>query len=251
MEFARRIAVSYNYYRNRMSFSSPTKRPPVISYLGFPLLIVGILVLVVVFSRQLWAVFSTPEAVREWISQWGLIAPGIFVAAQIIQVLVFIIPGETVQIAGGYLFGYWLGLALTTSGIAIGSAANFYLARFLGTPFVAHYFKERQLKKFGRIANSPKAQVGFFLLFVIPGIPKDILCYVAGLSPMRFLYFLAVSMLGRLPGIIGSTLMGSAAAEKQWTLSITIFAVAFVLFIIGLLYKERIQRWIERYIHRH
>lgn len=233
-----------------MNESTQRKKSGGVAILGFPLLILGILILVFAFWREIWEVFSTPESVREWVSQWGLIAPGIFVLAQALQVMVFVIPGETVQIAGGYLFGFWAGLVLTTIGIAAGSAVNFFLARILGTPFVTSFFKEQQIRKFERISNSPNAQIGFFLLFVIPGIPKDILCYVAGLSPMKFFYFLGISMIGRLPGIVGSTLMGSAAAEKQWTVSIIIFAVACILFAVGFVFKGRIQIWVEKYTQR-
>ena len=227
-----------------------TKRPPLISVIGFPLLIAGILVLTFVFGRDLWEIFSTPENVREWVLQWGLLAPAVFVAAQVLQVLVFIIPGETVQVAGGFLFGFLPGLALSVLGIAIGSAVNFFLARLLGAPFVEYLFKKEQIARFERVANSPNAQIGFFLLFVIPGIPKDILCYVAGLSPLKFFYFLAVSMVGRIPGIIGSTFMGSAAADRQWTITIIIFSVACVLFIAGFLYRKRIEGWIHKLMER-
>lgn len=223
------------------------ERSGILAAIGFPFLIIGMLVLVYVFRHVIWDIFSTPENVREWVSQWGIIAPAVFVCAQILQVLVFIIPGETVQIAGGYLFGFLPGLGLTFLGITIGSAVNFYLARGLGTPFVARFFKEEQICKLERIAASPRAQIGFFLLFVIPGIPKDVLCYVAGLSPMKFFYFLAVSMIGRLAGIIGSTLMGSAAAGEKWTIAIIILAVSCILFVVGFIYRERIEKWVERY----
>ncbi len=223
------------------------ERSGILAAIGFPLLIVGILVLVYAFRQEIWNIFSTPENVREWVSGWGITAPLIFIGAQILQVLVFIIPGETVQVAGGYLFGFLGGLGLTTLGIAIGSAVNFHLARALGTPFVTRFFNKDQVHKIERIAASPRAQIGFFLLFVIPGIPKDILCYVAGLSPMRFFFFLGVSMVGRLAGIIGSTLMGSAAAGQKWTIAIVILAVSVVLFAVGFIYRARIEKWVERY----
>ncbi len=221
------------------------RRGSLIAGLAFPLLIVGLLVLVFAFRHQIWDIFSTPVAVRTWISEWGLAAPLIFLGAQIVQVLVFVIPGETVQIAGGYLFGFGAGLALTTGGIAIGSALNFYLARALGPAFVHRFFPPDRVARLEQISCSSKAQIGFFLLFVIPGIPKDILCYVAGLSPMRFGWFLAVSMVGRLPGIAGSTLMGSAAAGQRWVLAVSLLVLATALFVLGYVYRDRLQDWIE------
>ena len=205
---------------------------------------------VVVFRPEIWPMFATPEATRAWVAGWGVAAPLVFVGAQIVQVVIFVIPGETVQIAGGYLFGFWAGALLTILGIGIGSMANFALARFLGLPFAARFFRRESLEKLNRVAGSSRAQIGFFLLFVIPGIPKDVLCYVAGLSRMRLPFFLAVSLLGRLPGILGSVLIGSSAAEKKWVLSITIFVVACALFAVGFLLRDRIQSRVERLARR-
>jgi uncharacterized membrane protein YdjX (TVP38/TMEM64 family) len=80
----------------------------------------------------------------------------------------------------------------------------------------------------------------------VPGIPKDILCYVAGLSPLAFPFFVGVSMLGRLPGIVGSAFIGDAAAARHWPLVIGLGAAAIVLFVTGWLLREKIQEWIER-----
>ena len=117
-------------------------------------------------------------------------APLVYVAIQVLQVFVFVIPGDTVQIAGGYLFGFWLGLLLTILGIAAGSSINFWLARALGRPLLERFFPKHQIDRLSAVANGSRAQVGFFLLFVIPGIPKDILCYIAGISPLKFPFFL-------------------------------------------------------------
>jgi uncharacterized membrane protein YdjX (TVP38/TMEM64 family) len=87
--------------------------------------------------------------------------------------------------------------------------------------------------------------LSFFLFFLIPGIPKDILCYMAGLSVMRLHIFLFFSTLGRIPGIIGSALIGDAAADRRWILAGTIFFVAAVLFVLGFLFREQIQRLLE------
>lgn len=88
--------------------------------------------------------------------------------------------------------------------------------------------------------------MAFFLLFLIPGIPKDILCYVAGLTTMKFTVFLTISLLGRLPGLIGSTIMGDAAASKRWILAGALLVLSIILFIVGLIFRNRIEAWIEK-----
>jgi uncharacterized membrane protein YdjX (TVP38/TMEM64 family) len=217
----------------------------VLALIGFPLLFAAIAVPVVVWRRELWELFSSAGKLREWISAWGIAAPLVFVGVQALQVIVFVIPGEVPQIAGGYLFGALKGAALSVAGILAGSAVSFFLARLLGRPFVSALFPDEQVRKIEGIASSRGARIAFFLLFLVPGIPKDVLCYAAGITPMRFLYFAAVSTLGRLPGIAGSALIGSAAASKRWVLMGIVAGAAVVLFAAGLLLRPRIQGWIE------
>lgn len=213
-----------------------------------PVLIVVTTGLVIAFRDQIWSVFSSPARIEAVVDSWGLWGPLVFVALQFVQVVIFVIPGEIPQIAGGYLFGLFPGTAFSVLGILLGSSFNFLLARILGVPFVRALFGERRLRSFDRIAHSPRAQIGFFLLFVIPGIPKDILCYVAGLSPFRFVAFTAISTLGRLPGIVGSAAMGDAAASKEWVLALVLLGLAVVLFLLGMTFRRRIHLFIERFV---
>jgi uncharacterized membrane protein YdjX (TVP38/TMEM64 family) len=222
------------------------KTERVLSLLAFPLLFLLFFVLTALFWSDLWALFSSPQALREWIRGTGVIAPLVFVAVQAFQVVFFFIPGEIPQVAGGYLFGLWRGTALSLAGITFGATFNFVISRVLGVPFVNALFSTEKVERARRMASSPKARLSFFLFFLIPGIPKDILCYVAGLSVMKLPMFLLFSTLGRIPGILGSALIGDAAADRRWILAGTIFFVAALLFVIGFLFRERIQRLLER-----
>jgi uncharacterized membrane protein YdjX (TVP38/TMEM64 family) len=140
----------------------------------------------------------------------------------------------------------WRGSLFSIVGILIGSAASFFLARALGRPFVAALFPAPQVEKIETLLTSRSARIVFFLLFLIPGIPKDVLCYVAGLTPMGFPFFAAASTLGRLPGIVGSAVIGSAAASSRWVLAAVVGAAAAALFGAGLILRPRIQSWMER-----
>jgi uncharacterized membrane protein YdjX (TVP38/TMEM64 family) len=222
----------------------------ILSLLAFPCLFLSLLVVAFVLRDQLLVLFSSPQMLREWIRGTGVVAPLVFVAVQAFQVVVFFIPGEIPQVAGGYLFGLWKGTLLSLAGITLGATFNFGISRVLGVLFVNALFKPENVERTRRIANSPKAKVSFFLFFLIPGIPKDILCYVAGLSIMKFHVFLLFSTLGRIPGIIGSALMGDAAADRRWILAGTILFVAAALFVLGFLFRERIQRVLERLARR-
>ncbi len=215
--------------------------------IAFPLLIAVLIVPTVIFRHEIWRLFTSAERLREWISARGAVAPLVFVAIQAVQVIVFVIPGEVPQIAGGYLFGVWAGTLLSIAGIITGSAVGFFLARMLGVPFVRALFPKEQVEKIERLLASPKSKAVFFLLFVIPGIPKDVLCYVAGLSAMKFPFFLLASMIGRLPGILGSSIIGNAAAGEKWLLAGIVFGAAVALFAAGYLLQTRIEKWLVRF----
>jgi uncharacterized membrane protein YdjX (TVP38/TMEM64 family) len=226
------------------------KRSKIISIVALPIFIVIVTILLFVYRDEVWRVFSTPERIQEAVDSWGYLAPLAFILVQFIQVVIFIIPGEIPQIAGGYLFGVTGGALYSVAGILVGSSFNFLLARWLGLPFVKSLFSEHRIRSFENIAHSSRAQIGFFLLFVIPGIPKDVLCYVAGLSPLRFFAFILISTLGRLPGIIGSAAMGDAAASSRWALAGIIMGIAVVLFFIGLIFRERVHAFVEHFALR-
>jgi uncharacterized membrane protein YdjX (TVP38/TMEM64 family) len=226
------------------------KRKSLFAYVAFPLLIAAIVALVLVFREQLWSLFKDKEQIHAWISGrgfWGVLA---FMGLQVLQVVVFVIPGELVQVAGGYAFGFWLGSLYSLVGITLGSLVNFLAGRYLGRPFVESLFDRERIEKIEAATGSGRAAAGFFLLFVIPGIPKDLLCYVAGVSKIAFPSFLAVSMGGRLPGILGSAYMGSAAYSGAYRGAIIVLAIAGLLFVLGLIFKERIQEGIGRLLRR-
>lgn len=212
----------------------------------FPAFIIAVLVCAVVFRSTLLGFFTSREDVQTWIQSYGAIAPFVYIAVQTFQVIVFIVPGEIIQIAGGYLFGMWLGSLYSVIGIGLGSAFGFLAARSLGRVFVEEVFGNDRVRQFDSFTSQQGTRVGFFLLFVIPGIPKDVLTYVGGLSTLRFLSFMGVSMAGRLPGIIGSAVIGDSVADSRWTLGIAIFSASVVLFVLGLVLRKRIMGLLTR-----
>lgn len=202
-------------------------------------------------TRDLWTpILGSEVDAQAWIGQFGARGPLVYLLIQVVQVVVFVIPGDVVQIAGGYLFGIAGGLLLSLAGIGIGSCVNFAIARSLGRPFVEGLFGERQVGRFDSLLESPGARTGFFLFFAIPGVPKDVLVYVAGISGLHFPVFLLVSMAGRIPGILGSAIIGNSAANQNWVLSGTVFSLAVLLFAIGVLFRSRIQVIVERLLRR-
>jgi uncharacterized membrane protein YdjX (TVP38/TMEM64 family) len=194
-----------------------------------------------------WSSFVRPEALRDWIRSWGPWAPVAFLLVQVLQVVVFALPGEITQVAGGWLFGFAWGSVLSVAGILLGSAVAFGLARVLGVRFVHRIAGPRSVTRFDTLMASPKLVGSVFLLFLIPGIPKDIVCYVAGLSRLKFWPFLAISGIARLPGILGSSLIGKAALDQNWVLLALVAGSAALLFAIGWKFRTPIFTFLERF----
>lgn len=230
---------------------SPSRTARVLSWLMAGIVVVLLVALGWAAWPWIWEVFHDPQSFRDWLRQWGAWSPAVFLLLQALQVVVFAIPGEVTQIAAGWLFGFGLGSLLSLVGIVIGSAIAFGLTRWLGVRFVHRIAGPDTVAKFDDLMASPKFIGSLFLLFLIPGIPKDILCYVAGLSRLKFLPFLFISGLARLPGIFGSSLMGKAVFEQDWVLLGAVAGGALLLFGLGWWFREPIFAWVNRVAVQH
>lgn len=221
-------------------------RRRVLTLVAFPLFVIATLVLVWIFRAQFVSLLRDRDNLRTWILDRASLGVAVFVGLQALQVILFVLPGEIVQVAGGYIFGLWWGSLLSLLGISLGALVNFGAGRLLGRPFVEALFGPERTERLSSISASPRAAAGFFVFFVVPGIPKDALCYVAGMAGMSFPTFLLISSLGRLPGIVGSTFMGSASQAGAWGPALIVLIVASILFGLGLLFKTRLEGLVDR-----
>ncbi|MDI3310070.1 MAG: TVP38/TMEM64 family protein [Thermoanaerobacterium sp.] len=192
------------------------------------------------YGDYLTYLLKDPAKFEKWILGFGAKGVLVFILIQVLQVVIFIIPGEVVQIAGGYLYGAVLGSLYSLIGITIGSVLCFAIARLLGYEFVRGMLSEDKLKKFDYIINNKKGELGLFIVFLMPGLPKDALSYVAGLTPVRFINYFLITALARLPGIIISSYIGSNIEHKNYMVSAVASVIAVILFVIGFLNKDRI-----------
>ncbi|GAB1454725.1 MAG: TVP38/TMEM64 family protein [Spirochaetia bacterium] len=221
-----------------------------VSIIAFPALLGTLGILAYIFRADLFGLFRSAESIRAWIAARGSLAPLAFIGLQILQVIVFVIPGEVVQVAGGFAFGLWLGTLWSVLGILAGSLVNFMVGRLLGRPFALAVLGKDKMDKIEAATKGGRVSAGFLLLFTIPGIPKDALTYAAGASSLGFGTFIAVSTLGRLPGIVGSSFMGSAVFDKDYMLVIVILSIALALLFMGLFFRQRLHSLVERILSR-
>ena len=178
---------------------------------------------------------SEPERFRAWVEESGIWGEIIFVAMVFFQVVVAIIPGEPLEIGAGYAFGAFKGTLLTVIGITLGSIAIYYLVKYIGIRLVEIFFPLEKIKELKFLRDTKKFKFIIFLVFFLPGTPKDLLSYFIGLTDLKVGYWIFLASLVRLPSVITSTLGGSALGEQKYTAAVIVFTVALILSGIGYL----------------
>lgn len=191
-------------------------------------------------GRPLVTFAESPEAFRAWVDASGLWGRVLFVGMVVLQVVVAFIPGEPIELAAGYAFGFIEGSLLTLAGFLIGSWLVFVLVRRFGRKLVEIFFPENKLNEIKFLQNPKKTRVISFLLMLIPGTPKDMLSYFAGLTNLKTGEWLAIVAIGRLPSLLTSTITGAAAGEKNYVLSAIALAVTLLITAAGIWYYRRI-----------
>ena len=183
-----------------------------------------------------------PELFRQWVDQRGIWGKAAFEGMVFLQVLVAIIPGEPLELCGGYAFGAFWGTALCLIGAVLGSVAVFAFVRKFGQPLVEVFFPKEKLESLRFLRSSPKRDALFWLIFTVPGTPKDLLCYFAGLTDLSWGKWLLMATVGRIPSILTSTIGGDAMGVQNYQFAIITFAVTLVISGIGLLIYRAICR---------
>jgi len=204
-------------------------------------IILGLLLYVTVaYGPAITRLISNTQKFREYLLSFGAWSAVVFMLIQATQVVIAAIPGEFTQVAGGFVFGTAWGTFYSVAGILLGTIAAFSISRLFGYPLLKILVPAKGLEKFKFLINNPKAEVGMLVLFLIPGIPKDVLTYIAGLTPVRPLRFMVMAMVARLPGILISSFIGAHVEKRNYTEVIIASALAVVLFLIGIILRERI-----------
>jgi len=213
----------------------------------FVLFVAAIVVVSIKFAPSITALLSSPEKAREFLLSFGFKSVFVFILLQVLQVVIVVIPGEVVQISGGYVYGAFLGTVFSVVGILLGTFLAFFLVRIIGYPVVKAFVPQKQLEKFNFIMNNKKSEITMFVLFLIPGLPKDALTYIAGLTPVKPLRFFVIVMIARFPGILVSSIIGTKLQSENYLTVIIISVCAVVLFVAGLLFKDKIIDAVAKY----
>lgn len=180
------------------------------------------------------------ERVLEDVRNAGLAGVFILLALQFLQIVVAFIPGEAVQMAAGILYGPWFGAIVILIGCIISSAFVYVIVKKLGAPFMQAMVPDKYAERITSFEHSSKFDAIVFILFLIPGLPKDVFTYIIPLTEMRLGKFLLLSNVARIPGIVVSTYAADGIVDGRLAESIIIFVVMALIAIVCLFAYNKI-----------
>jgi uncharacterized membrane protein YdjX (TVP38/TMEM64 family) len=179
------------------------------------------------------------------ISSFGAYSPLAYILLQIIQVVIAPIPGGAIEFLGGYLFGVKAGFVYSMIGLFLGSWTAFSLARIFEKIAVEKFVSEKTRKKFDYLVEH-EGVILSFIFFLLPGFPKDALCYILGLTPMHLGIFLIISTLGRIPGTLIAILQGAKAFEHEYYTFGMLLGGSALVILVFFIYHEEIHNLIKK-----
>lgn len=187
----------------------------------------------------LLAWLADARAVRAFVADHAFASRLTMLGINIVQVLLAFLPGEPVELASGYAFGFWEGTALCLVASGLATSAIYWATRRWGWKLVGLFFDRSLFDRFSWLKSAKRLELIMLIVFLIPGTPKDFLTYFAGLTNMSFLPVVLIATFGRIPSIVTSTIAASAVGSGNWPLvACTLVASAFLLAVGGLMYRR-------------
>lgn len=200
------------------------------------LIIVGITLAVM---QPIMNFVEDPDSLSVWVEEAGIWGPIVFMLLNMIQVLLAIIPGGPFEVASGTLFGTLWGTILCDVAMTTGGMITFFLARKFGMKFIELFTTREKVESVKFLHANPKKESLLFLFFLLPGTPKDLMCYVVGITDIKWWKWLLINLVGRFPAILLSAMGGDALGEQKYTIFIIMFVIIIALCFIGsYIYKK-------------
>lgn len=182
---------------------------------------------------------------RQWIDSFGILAPVVFIPVQIAQVIFAPIPGQLIALAGGYLFGPVYGTIYSLLGVTVGSSIAFLLTKRYGRPLVERVLHEDVIAGFDGFVERVGLP-GFIAFIIVPGLPDDAVCFLAGLTTWRLKTFLFAIIIGRFPAYVLTIYAGGELASGRFVVGVVLIGVLAVLSVVGYFKQDKIQNWVSR-----
>ena len=211
---------------------------------GSSIAVVLLLAVCVTLFVSYWLRSFSQEDFRDYVRSFGVLAPVVMLGLQILQVFIALIPGEIVESATGFVLGPWLGTAICYLGICIASTLIFTLTRRYGVRLVEVFVSREKINELRFLNTEQKRNTLIFLLFFIPGTPKDLLTYFVGLTDIRLRTFLLLSMVARIPSVITSTFGGHLLGEERYIGAVILYGITGLLSLLGMVgYNRYVYRY--------
>ena len=201
------------------------------------------------FYDNFLALLANRDELKSFLLQFKFLAPIVLIIFIALQVLFAPIPGQAAGLTSGFLYGPILGTIYSIMGLMIGSYLAFFLSRKFGRPFVEKFVSPNTLKKFDHFSKE-NGLIALFLIYLLPALPDDAICYIAGLTKIRIRVLMIISTIGRLPGFIVLNIIGSGLASQTSKNSLIIFVIFMIISIILFLYKNKIEKVMMNMINR-
>lgn len=225
-----------------MSDKFTEKHKKIVSISAFVFFILFCAAIAFFIGKPLIEFASEPQKFQAWIDSFGFLGRLVFIGIIVLQVIIAIIPGEPFEIAAGYAYGSIEGTILCMLGIIIGSLVIFLLVRKFGVKLVEVFFSREKINSLRFLKDKKKMNVLFFIVMLIPGTPKDLLSYFAGLTEIKLSTWLIITTIARIPSVITSSIGGSALGQEKYLFAIIAFAVTLAISGIGLVIYRKIQK---------
>lgn len=200
-----------------------------VSILSIVVMVVLLFALGWLIGRPLLDALRNKESFRAWIQAQGDLKYFIMCGLMIVQIIIAIIPGGPIEVAAGYAFGTWAGTLICVLGSAIGSALVFLAARKYGMKLVRVFVPQEKMDSFRFLQDSKRLNIATFIVFLIPGMPKDILTYLAGITPIKMSAFLLLTSVARFPSILLSAMGGHSLGNQEYFRALIILGASIIL----------------------
>ena len=210
---------------------------------------VALIALLIIYWEPIIRLSTNVNELRDFILRFGIFSSLAFILFAVIQVIIPPIPGQIAGLAGGYLYGVFLGTFYTMIGLVIGSYIIFAASRKYGRPFIEKIVSKERLKKFDYIFSN-RGAITLLVLLLIPIFPDDILCYLAGLTNIKIRNLMIINAIGRFPKYFVFNLIGAGLYEKNLILVISLSVIMVLISIILYIFKDKLNEWILNISHK-
>ena len=177
---------------------------------------------------------------KTMIESYGNVGMLVAFGIQVLQVVVSPIPGEVIEVGMGLCFGWFGGALICLLGGALAAAIIMIFVKKWGIKVVELFVSIDKINELRFINSEKKLSRFVFLLYLIPGTPKDPLIFFFGLTKISTLDFVIIQTIARIPSVITSTIGGKLLVDQNYLGAILIFAITGALSLAGLLMYNKI-----------